>query len=64
MTRTSYDPEADAMFVWFAPEGTKYASTTEVAPGIMLYDDAAGNGIGIEVLNVRERVAENRGKAA
>jgi len=47
MTRTSYDPEADAMFVWFAPEGTKYASTTEVAPRIMLYDDAAGNGIGI-----------------
>ena len=33
MMRTSYDPEADAMFVWFAPEGTKSAETNEVAPG-------------------------------
>ena len=36
----------------------------EVAPGIMLDYDAAGNVIGIEVLDVRERVAEQRGKAA
>jgi uncharacterized protein YuzE len=36
MMRTSYDPEADAMFVWFVPEGTKSARTEEVAPGIML----------------------------
>jgi uncharacterized protein YuzE len=56
--RTSYDPEADAMFVWFAREGTKSVATTEVAPGIMLDYDAAGNVIGIEVLDVRERVVE------
>jgi uncharacterized protein YuzE len=53
MMRTSYDPDADAMFVWFAPEGTKSASTTEVALGILLDYDAAGNVIGIEVLDVR-----------
>ena len=39
-------------------------STTEVAPGIMLDYDAAGNVIGIEVLDVRERVAEQRHQAA
>ena len=45
------------MFVWFAPEGTKSAGTTEVAPGIMLDYDAAGNVIGIEVPDVRARVS-------
>jgi hypothetical protein len=29
MIRTSYDPEADAMFVWFGPEGVKSAVTEE-----------------------------------
>ena len=62
--RTSYDPEADAMFVWFAPEDTQSASTAEVAPGIMLDYDAAGTVIGIEVLDVRERVSEQKNKAA
>jgi uncharacterized protein YuzE len=35
MMRTSYDPEADALFVWFAPPETKSEGTEEVAPGIM-----------------------------
>ncbi len=56
MIRTSYDPEADALFVWFAPEGTKSAETEEVAPGILLDFDASGRAIGIEVLDVRERL--------
>jgi uncharacterized protein YuzE len=56
MIRTSYDPEADAMFVWFGPESTKSAETQEVAPGIMLDHDAQGRVIGIEVLDVRERM--------
>ena len=64
MIRTSYDPEADAMFVWFAPEGTKSARTTEVAPGIVLDYDAAKIVIGIEVFDVRERVSEQKNKAA
>ncbi len=36
MIRTSDDPEADAMFVWFGPEGAKSGETEEVSPGIML----------------------------
>jgi YD repeat-containing protein len=46
--------------LWFAPEGTESASTTEAAPGIMLEYDAAGNVIGIEVPDVRERVTKQR----
>jgi uncharacterized protein YuzE len=62
MMRTSYDPEADAMFVWFGPEGAKSSSTQEVAAGIMLDFDSAGQVIGIEVLDLRERMS--RAKAA
>lgn len=57
MMRTSYDPEADAMFVWFGPEGTKSAETEEVAPGVMLDFDEKGEVIGIEVLHVSKRMA-------
>jgi hypothetical protein len=32
MMKTSYDPEADAMFVWFGPDGASSARTEEVAP--------------------------------
>ena len=62
MMRTTYDPEADAMFVWFGPEDTKSSETEEVAPGIMLDFDSDGRVIGIEVLGVSERMA--RPKAA
>ena len=58
MIRTSYDPEADALFVWFGPPGVTSAGTEEVAPGVMLDFDAAGQVIGIEVLDVRERAAQ------
>ena len=56
MMRTSYDPEADAMFIWFGPEGVKSAETEEVAPGIMLDFDTDGRVIGVEVLGVTERM--------
>ena len=62
MIRTSYDPEADAMLVWFGAEGIKSAGTEEVSPGIMLDFDSEGRVIGIEVLDVSERM--NRSKAA
>ena len=62
MIRTSYDPEADAMFVWFGPEGVKSVETQEVAPGIMLDLDSEGRVIGIEVLDLSERMI--RGQAA
>jgi uncharacterized protein YuzE len=55
MMRTSYDPEADAMLIWFGPEGVKSAETEEVAPGIMLDFDPDGRVIGVEILGVSER---------
>ncbi len=58
MMRTSYDPEADAMFVWFGPENAKSAETEEVAPGIMLDFDETGEVIGVEILNVSQRTAK------
>jgi uncharacterized protein YuzE len=61
--RTSYDPEADAMFVWFGPEGVKSAETEEVAPGIMLDFDSDGRVIGVEVLNVSERMMKPKAVA-
>jgi uncharacterized protein YuzE len=57
MIRTSYDPDADAMFVWFGPEGVKCAGTEEVSPGIMLDFDGEGRVIGIEVLDLSERIS-------
>jgi len=55
MIQTSYDPEADAFSVWLAPPGAVSARTEEVAPGVMLDFDAAGELLGIEVLSVRQR---------
>ena len=57
MIRISCVPEADAMFVWLGPEGIKSAGTEEVSPGIMLDLDTEGRVIGIEVLDVSERMA-------
>jgi uncharacterized protein YuzE len=56
MIQTSYDPEADAMSVWFAPPGITAVGTEEVAPGVMLDFDGNGQVIGIEVLGVRQRI--------
>ena len=55
VTRTSYDPEADAFYARFAPEGTMVARTEEVAPGVMLDLDEGGQMVGVEVLSVRVR---------
>ena len=63
MMRTSYDPEADAMFVWFGPEGIKSAVPEEVAPGVMLDSDETGNVIGIEILYVSRRMAKPKAAA-
>lgn len=56
MMRVDYDPEADAFAVSFAPEGS-YVDSEEVAPGVVLDFDADGQVIGIEVLDVRRRMA-------
>ena len=60
MMKTSYDPEADAMFLWFGPEGMKSTRTQEVAPGIMLDYDEDDRVIGIEVLDVSGRMAKSK----
>jgi uncharacterized protein YuzE len=57
MMRTSYDPEADAMFVWFGREGAGSAETAAVAPGIMRDFDDKGEVIGIEILYVGRHMA-------
>ena len=63
MMRTSYDPEADAMFVWFGPEGVKSAETEEVAPGVMLDFDDNGEVVGVEILYVSRRMAKAKAAA-
>jgi len=57
MMRTTYDPEADAFYARFAPDSTAVAETQEVAPGVNIDLDAAGNLVGIEVLGVTPRAA-------
>ena len=61
MTKTSYDPRADAFYARFAPEGAEIAETREVAPGLFLDLDAQGNAVGIEVLSIRPRAAGTNG---
>lgn len=56
MIQTTYDPEADAMSVWFAAPGVVAASTDEVAPGVLLDFDSNGQVIGVEVLGIRQRM--------
>jgi uncharacterized protein YuzE len=55
MITTTYDPEADALYVYLASRDAKALDTKEVAPGVMLDFDARGQVIGIEVLSVRAR---------
>ena len=61
MMKTTYDPEADAFYAQFAPEGTPVAETIEVSPGVMIDVDRAGQMIGIEVLGVSIRGAGSYG---
>lgn len=41
--RATYDAEADAILVRFAPDGATYAESEEVAPGVVLDYDAPGS---------------------
>jgi uncharacterized protein YuzE len=58
MISTTYDPQADALYVRIAPKGTGVAETREVQPGVMMDFDAEGRLIGIEVLDVERRQRE------
>jgi len=64
MIRTSYDPEADAFYARFAPEEAEIDETTEVAPGVMVDFDAAGEVVGVEVLRVAARGSSSKTKLA
>lgn len=57
MMTTTYDPEADAMLVRLAAPEIKSVRTEEVAPGVMLDFAEDGRMIGIERLDVRDRMA-------
>ncbi len=37
--KATYDPEADAISIRFAPTGATYAEREEVAPGVVLDDE-------------------------
>jgi uncharacterized protein YuzE len=52
MGRGRYDPKADAFYLRIAPEGVIIEGTQEVAPNVMVDFDAAGEVVGIEVLDV------------
>lgn len=56
--RTTYDPEAGAFYVRFAPGGVAIEGTEEAAPGVMIDFDADGDVVGIEVLSVSLRGRE------
>lgn len=64
MITTSYDPDADALYVRFAPKGTAIADTREVEPGIMLDMDSTGRLVGIEVLSMHLRTNQSAPAAA
>ncbi len=53
----SYDAEADAIGIYFVPEGAQYAGSEEVAPGLVLDFDTDGRVIGVELLDVRRLLA-------
>ncbi len=55
MIQTNYDPEADVLQVRFGGDGAKYDGSTEVAPGVFVEFDAAGQPIGVEIISVRKR---------
>ena len=54
----TYDPEADALGVYFAPPGGQYDGSEEIAPGVTLDYDAEGRVIGVEILHLRHIVAD------
>jgi len=53
--KTSYDPEADALYVRFAD--ASIVESEEVADGVVLDFDAEGRIVAIEVLDASKHVA-------
>jgi uncharacterized protein YuzE len=56
LMRTTYDPEADAMYIYLVEEWPKgRPSTVELDRNVNIDIDKKGNVIGIEILFVKER---------
>ncbi len=53
--KTSYDPEADALYVRFADADV--IESEEVRPGFVLDYDAQGRIVAVEILDVSEHLA-------
>ena len=60
MIRTTYDPEADVLHVKFGRDDAVHDGAQEVAPGVYLEFDIAGQPIGIEVTSVRWRAEQSQ----
>ncbi len=64
MMKQSYDPQADAFVIRFAPENVAVVESEEVAPGVILDFDAEGEVVAIEVLGVSRRMKPKAAVAA
>ena len=64
MIRTTYDPEADVLNVQFGPAEAVSDGHQEVAPGVYVEFDTAGNPIGVEITSVRLRQTAKAGAKA
>jgi uncharacterized protein YuzE len=49
--RGTFDRQADALYVYVAPEGTPVASTDIITDHVAVDRDAAGGVVGVEVLD-------------
>ena len=58
MIRTTYDPEADVLNVQFGAPKAESDGHQEVAPGVYVEFDRAGNPIGVEITSVHLRQAK------
>ncbi|TDH58730.1 DUF2283 domain-containing protein [Dankookia rubra] len=58
--RATYDPESDAIGIYFRPDGAKPGDSAEVAPGLTLDYDAHNRVVGVEILGVRDLLATGR----
>lgn len=57
--RTTYDQDADALYLYFAPIAKgAVAETREVSPGVFLDFDAEGRLLGMEVLSASKRLPD------
>ncbi len=64
MITTTYDRDANAIYIRLAPKGTAIEETREVADNVRLDFDAAGKLVGIEVLEVEAAEAPAATQAA